>query len=348
MTQPLLSICINTRNRANYLAETLESIIEQILPNVEIVVVDGASDDNTFLLMQRYSSQHSFIKYVRCEEPVGIDDGYDLAVAESSGHYCWMMTDDDLIVYGALASIISKLAFAYDLMIINLDCYTKDFKLNLNQRLFNSDNDRIYQKNEFDEFFSELGFGLSYIGCVVIKRSIWFENDRSKYYGSYFVHVGVIGTSSKINNILFLHEPLIKYRSANSSWTPRSFEIWYFKWPDLIWSFGRFSNEIKMKVVSRKPWERALTLLKSRAMGEYDYQMFKKKISLIESGMNKLVPYVISRVPIAPLSAFLILICLIFKRKGLYTIYNLMISSPSPRFSRALILLFGIEIPYIT
>jgi abequosyltransferase len=346
MTQTLLSICINTRNRAHFLIETLDSILEQILSNIEIVVVDGASEDITCEVMQKYVSNHSFIKYVRSDLPIGIDEGYDLAISESSGLYCWMLPDDDLVAEGALTKIAGNLNANYDLIILNLACYTKDFKLNLDQQLFNFANNKIYQKNELNQFFSDLGFGLSYIGCVVIKRNIWFESDRTQYYGSYFVHVGVIGTSTQIDKIIFIQEPLIKYRSANSSWTPRSFEIWYFKWPDLIWSFDKLSDEVKSKVVIRKPWERGLTLLKSRAMGEYDYQIFNKKISQIESGMRRLIPNIISILPVAPLSLALLIMCSIFKRKGLYTIYNLIVSAPYPRLARFVVLILGLNIPF--
>ena len=42
-----LSICIATYNRGAFISETLDCILTQIEPGVEIVVVDGASADNT-------------------------------------------------------------------------------------------------------------------------------------------------------------------------------------------------------------------------------------------------------------------------------------------------------------
>ena len=51
MTSPLLSICIATHNRADYIGETLDSIIPQLTDEVEIVVVDGASTDATRTVM---------------------------------------------------------------------------------------------------------------------------------------------------------------------------------------------------------------------------------------------------------------------------------------------------------
>ena len=346
MSDLALSICINTKNRANFLAETLDSIIDQILPGVEIIVVDGASTDDTPAVMQKYSSQNLYIKYFRSDKATGIDDGYDSAVKYASGTYCWLMPDDDLIEPGALQVVLSKIQDAHDLIILNLNCFSKDLSLNLNQKLFPFDEDNVYSRNTIAQFLSDLGYGLSYIGCVVIKRDLWFENNRTGYFGTYFVHVGVICSSSKINDILFLHNPLIKHRSGNSSWTLRSFEIWYLKWPKLIWSFNQFSDEVKNKVVSFYPWKRYLSLLKSRAVGEFNFKIYISYLFGKMTIWERLVSGLISVIPRSILSLLLIIYCSLFKSSGHYTLYNLMVASPSPLLSRQVIRFFGLKLPY--
>ena len=346
MRKPALSICINTRNRAALLAETLDSIVGQMIPGIEIVVVDGASKDNTPEVMRRYSSEYPFVRYMRSEKDLGIDDGYDAAVGCAAGDYCWFMTDDDLVVPGALELILARINPEYDLIVLNMDCFTKDLSLDLNQRFFKFYEDKVYRQDNFEIFLSELGYGLAYIGCVIIKRSLWFEKDRTPFIGTFFVHVGVILGSSLIRNVLFLHDPLIQYRSANSSWTARSFDIWYFKWPNLVWSFSKFSAAAKNKMAIQRPWKRALTLIKSRAMGEYNSKIFEDYLSAEESQWVRLYSYAISKIPITPLSLLLILLCLLFRRDGLYTVYCLMVSSPHPALSNKLIQLFGLKFPY--
>jgi glycosyltransferase involved in cell wall biosynthesis len=343
MNRPVLSICINTRNRGNLIAETLDSFLDQMIPGVEIVVVDGASADETEKVMQRYAERHSCLRYVRSESNLGVDDGYDLAVGMAAGEYCWLFPDDDLIVPGALKSVVNHVQAGPDLVVLNVECFTKDLRVDLNQRLFPLPGDRDYGREQFSEFLTNVGFGLSYIGCVVIKREIWQENDRSKYYGTYFVHMGVICESTQIDKIRFLSEPLIKYRSGNSSWTARSFEIWYIKWPELIWACGQLAPEVKQSVVSRNPWSRGLTLLKSRAMGEYDYSIFRRHLAFAGSLWERARSLWISILPVVPLNLLLVTFCLVFRRKGLYTIYNLMVSSPSQRLSRAMVRLFGLK-----
>lgn len=345
MSDSLLSICINTRNRAGLLQETLESLIGQMISGVEIVVLDGASEDSTSEMMSRYAAKYSFICYVRSNEVVGIDEGYDLAVKHATGLHCWLMTDDDLIVEGALAHLVDRIGQEPDLLVMNMECFTKDFALDLQQRFFKAREDRAYSQGEFEQFLGEVGFGLAYIGCVVIKRSLWYEKDRSRFVGSYFIHVGVILGSTRIKKILFVERPLIKYRSANSSWTARSFEIWYFRWPELVWSFTHLSHETRKSMADKTPWRRPLTLLKSRAMGEFDVEVFKRYLPTEESRGRRLISYLIAKIPVTPLSLLLIVYCLIFKRRGLYTLYCLMMSSPYPILANSIIRIFCVKFP---
>lgn len=55
---PKLSICIATYNRGKFIGETLDSILVQMEPGVELLVVDGASPDNTPEVMAQYLSLH--------------------------------------------------------------------------------------------------------------------------------------------------------------------------------------------------------------------------------------------------------------------------------------------------
>ncbi|MDA9030978.1 glycosyltransferase [Candidatus Pseudothioglobus singularis] len=344
MNRPILSICINTRNRAHLLVETLESITNQITNSVEIVVVDGASDDSTSDVMKKYVEKYYYIKYIQSDNEIGIDEGYDLSVKNASGDYCWLMPDDDIICEGALDIVISKIKNDFELIILNLELFTKKLNLDLNQRLFKFQEDKIYTRKQFGDFLSELGSGLSYIGCVVIRRQLWFEHNLSQFYGSFFIHVGVICASTQINKVLFLNKPLILYRSANSSWTPRSFEIWYFKWPNLIWSFENITTQVKNNITSRNPWNRGLTLLKSRAMGEYSYSIFRKSLASSGTSKHRLRNAFISLLPVTLLNLILVIFCLIFRRNNLYTLYILIMSSKRPIFLSKLSGLLGIKL----
>ena len=62
MNETLLSICITTYNRANYLGDCLSSIVEQfdnreLIDQIEIMISDNASADNTTDIIKGFSDQ---------------------------------------------------------------------------------------------------------------------------------------------------------------------------------------------------------------------------------------------------------------------------------------------------
>lgn len=344
MHSPILSVCINTRNRAEFLRDTLESLLPQVNSSVELVVVDGASEDATEIMMRNYASRNAAIKYFRSETLIGIDEGYDLAVERARGLYCWMMTDDDLVCDGAIDRLLAEINNGYDLILLEIECFNKDLTISLGQTLYRIKKDVQFNSENFTDFWSVAGKGLSYIGSVVIRRSIWSEHCRMRHYGSYFVHVGVIIESKTIDRALIVGRPYIKYRSGNSSWTPRSFEIWNFKWPCLVWDSNRLSDASKGNIVPREPWRRLLSILKSRAMGEYDLNTFWLWLAPRMNWMQRIPFLFIALIPKTFLNFMLLMHCLIFRRSNHYTIFNLAVSNSYPSIATSMASRFGVNL----
>lgn len=342
MTNPVLSVCINTRNRSSLLAETLDSILSQAGPRVEVVVVDGASTDETPQLMAQYvSANPSQVTYYRFEALVGIDEGYDKSVELARGQYCWLMTDDDLLEQGAIERALTEIANGFELILVNMSCFTRDLRTSLNQVLYQTPIDRRFDSGSQQDFLAVCGKGLSYIGSVIIRRSHWFVLERKPYYGTYFAHVAVILANLDTGPILLIAFPYIRYRSGNVSWTARSFEIWYFKWPQLIWETGAISDAMKQSVVPREPWRRILSLLKSRATGELDRKVLRRFLRERVSGPRYAALWIIAVLPRTLLNLAILVFCLVFRGGVPYTIYNLAISNPHPKLASRVAALFG-------
>ena len=77
---PLLSICISTFNRADWIGETLAGLMAQVTPQVEVVIVDGASTDGTQAVVQSCMQTWPSIVYPREAENSGVDRDFDKAV----------------------------------------------------------------------------------------------------------------------------------------------------------------------------------------------------------------------------------------------------------------------------
>jgi abequosyltransferase len=271
-----LSICIATLNRAAFIGATIESIIAQAADEVEIVIVDGASVDNTEEIVRGYQTDFPQLHYVRRDTNMGVDQDFAKAVELARGEYCWLFSDDDLMKPGAVLVVFEAIKRQYGLIILNAEVRNFDLSKLLEPRRLRLNADHIYEPQDGHRLMADVGSYLSFIGCVIIKRQLWNSREKEKYFGSFFVHVGVIFQKPLPEDTLVVAEPLISIRYGNAMWHDKYFEIWMFKWPALIWSFAYCTDEAKAKVCPREPWRRARTLLLQRAKGAYTIMTYRK------------------------------------------------------------------------
>lgn len=265
----LLSICIATRNRGDVLGETLASIAKQWRPAVEIVVLDGASTDRTAEVVAHWQTQTNPIRYVFKSENGGVDQDFDECVMHATGAYCWLMSDDDLLLPGAIDAVLRTIQQNPDLVVVNSELRNTDFSELIIPNRLNWREDRAFTTQNTEQFFREVSGYLGYIGAVVIKRQVWLERLRAPYYGSCFIHVGVIFQKPLEGKVVVLAEPLVSVRFGNTQWRPREFEIRMIRWTDLIWSFHTVSATTRSKLYPQKPWLSLKSLFFYRAKGTY-------------------------------------------------------------------------------
>jgi len=293
-----LSVCIATVNRAAFIGETLESIITQATDEVEVVIVDGASIDNTEEIVRLYQKKFPQLRYVRLSVKGGVDQDYCRAVELAQGEYCWLFTDDDILKPGAIQAAMAAMQHGYELIIVNAEVKDATLSRVLEDRSLHFMNNMTYQTRDFERFFVDVADYLSFIGCVVIKRSLWNKREKEQYFGTVFVHVGVIFQQPFNDNIMVLVEPLISIRYGNALWTSKGFEISFFKWPELIWSFSLFSESAKRQVCKREPWRSVKVLLIYRARGSFSLKEYRMLVEpYLRSRVKRLFIRMIAQFP---------------------------------------------------
>ena len=319
-----LSICIATLNRGPFLRETLESIIPQMKKNIEIVVIDGASTDNTEEIVKKLKTKCNNISYVKLKQKGGVDKDFNIAINKAKGEFCWFFSDDDIFLSDAISQVIKCLKQNIDLLIINSQIRSKNLSKILKPKFLNLNSNLYFKKNQQELFLSKLANLLSFIGCVVIRRSIWVERNPELYFGTWFGHIGVIFEKKITNGVFFNAKPLIAIRYGNASWSNSSFIISLYKWPKLIWSLKNISEETKVKITEKEPWKKTKNLIIFRARGAYDFKLFRQFIlKNYKSRIKVILPFLICIIPGFFLNTLLLLFFLIFK--NLYENANLQI-----------------------
>jgi hypothetical protein len=276
---PQLSVCIATFRRAAFIGETLRSILEQLRPGVEVVIVDGASPDDTPAAVRAAAAGRPEVRYFREAANSGVDADYDRAVGYSRGAYCWLMTDDDLLAPGAVDRVLAAIADGPDLVVVNAETRTPDLASVLDPALLPARADRDYGPGQRVGLFADAASYLTFIGGVVIRREAWLARERKAYYGSLFVHVGVLFQDPPLGRARVIAAPLVRIRWGNALWTPRAFEVWMFKWPALVWSLPGLPDETRARVCPREPWRNLRMLGLHRARGSFSLGEFRRSLA---------------------------------------------------------------------
>lgn len=322
---PRLSICIATLNRARFLKETLDSILGQANDEVEVVIVDGASSDGTEEVVRGLQRRFTRIRYIRRENAMGVDRDFDAAVQHASGEYCWLLCDDDLLKPGAIETVLSGAQCEHSLLVVNADVWDAGYLKLLEERRMKIVEDRVYPSSDIEALFAATAGYLTFIGGVVIRKDLWRTRERERYFGTEFVHVGVIFQAPLPGTALVISKPLISIRYGVAQWTERSFDIWMFKWPELVWSFPDLSDDAKNRITRREPWRLLKNLLVYRAMGAYSSKVYHDKVrNRIRDRGRRIVPRLVSMLPGRALNLLGVAYFSLFHRRALMPLVDLM------------------------
>ncbi|WP_428768094.1 glycosyltransferase [Treponema sp. HNW] len=101
-----ITVIIPTYNKADYISQTIESVLSQTYQKFEIVIIDDCSQDNTELVVQKYlSDKIRYFKHVRNWGPgATFNDGIEKANTE----YITLIAGDDLLLPEHLEIVIDK------------------------------------------------------------------------------------------------------------------------------------------------------------------------------------------------------------------------------------------------
>lgn len=172
----ILSICIPSYNRADMLRAAIESILNQDVEGVEIVVSDNASTDHTDAVMRDLVQQYPQLKYVRSEVNVGADRNFLKVVELASGRYVWLMGSDDMVAPGGVAEVLSAIENHPELPGFSVNRRMYDISMSRPQPdldIFPQQAQRVRTHDSAQGAIHELGIYLSFISGQVFNRAAW-------------------------------------------------------------------------------------------------------------------------------------------------------------------------------
>ncbi len=103
---PKISIVTPSYNQGQFIEETILSILNQNYPNLEYIIIDGGSTDNTVEIIKKYENR---ITYWISEKDEGQTDAILKGFKKSSGEWINWLNSDDLLLPNALFDVANKI-----------------------------------------------------------------------------------------------------------------------------------------------------------------------------------------------------------------------------------------------
>ena len=116
MSAPKISIITPSFNQGMYLEETILSIIGQNYPNLEYIIIDGGSTDNSVEIIKKYEKH---LAYWVSEKDKGQSDAINKGFKKATGEIvCWL-NSDDILVENALLNVANFFSENPDMDVVN-------------------------------------------------------------------------------------------------------------------------------------------------------------------------------------------------------------------------------------
>lgn len=204
--QPLLSICIPTYKRSQFLRISLERFRQAIKPymEIELIVSDNCSPDDTPVVVQNVVDNGLSCKYIRNEKNLGPDANFLQCFHEAKGKYIWLCGDDDFILPEKLKHLYDLLA-SNDYGLIELNTDSSNFKLSPKVMV------------DAGDFLSEVHVWITFVSGNIFRKEVVAMIDSEKYKESFLIQTPYFLTSATMGFPNVMYYPQVLETGADSA-----------------------------------------------------------------------------------------------------------------------------------
>lgn len=214
MKIPDLSIIVPICNVEKYLDEAIGSLINQTLNNIEIVLVNDGSIDNSGKICENYAKKDNRIVYIDQIQNYGYGVSCNTGIKKSSGNYITIFESDDFIKTNAYKSLYSK-AIKHDVDIIRFGfCLYENGKERPSSYLKHIESlslpvDKVFNPLDFPDMFpyQPTVWGFLYKRSFIVDNNIFFNETPGASYqdNTFYFKVFALAKSMIIDDGIYYY-----------------------------------------------------------------------------------------------------------------------------------------------
>jgi glycosyltransferase involved in cell wall biosynthesis len=197
-TLPLVTVITPTYNRADYLPETIDSVLAQGYSNLEYLVLDDGSDDHTSEVLHRYDPFLTWSSHPNVGEAQTVNRG----LARAKGDLVVVVNSDDPILPGLVHTLSSYMNDNPDVLAAYPDWYKID--------QYSKPMSEVYRREYNYEIMLKECICLVGPGAFIRRSALKLENGRDpqfRYVGDFdfWLRLGIHGKFARVPETLATH-----------------------------------------------------------------------------------------------------------------------------------------------
>lgn len=226
---PLLTIITVVRNGEQIIEETIESVLQQEYNNIEYIIIDGGSTDNTLEKIKKYENS---IDLWISEPDKGIYDAMNKGISLATGQFVNFMNAGDKFYDSSVCSIVADSILLSDSDVVYGDFVASDKKFNSEIYVKTRPLEKIWTGMVFchqsvfikNKILSDISFNLNYKIVADFKQILTIYNEAYK-----FKNLGIPVSRIAIDGVSYSNmETIIETIKVVHSIKPYSFSILHF------------------------------------------------------------------------------------------------------------------------
>lgn len=243
---PLITIGIPTYNRANLLNNAIKSAVNQSYKDIEIVISNNCSTDNTISILDSFASNNK-IKIFNQKSNIGVVNNWNFCLKKAKGDFFLMLSDDDELNENCIKELFEGIKRGNSIACLG-KANKSTSKNNFQDKILNNN----YEVIHGDSFIKKcLSYSLvAYPSALLFNRKLAIENGCYPEIGTSTDFALVINLSS--NNYISVLNKYVCYYRVHEESISRSIESIKNYQSYLDWSFKNPKIDSKIKILIKK------------------------------------------------------------------------------------------------